>query len=116
MNSGNSGSRFRTIADPQGRLDDTFVYSGGVSVHPNVFRSALAQHPEIVEYQVRQTASGAAISIVAESEVDTALITHEIEQALAALRLHQPLVTITRVAALDRQTTGKLKRFLPLPG
>lgn len=109
------GSQFRTMADPQGRLDDTFVYPGGVSVHPHVFRSALAQYPEIVEYQVRQTASGAAISIVAESDVDTALITHAIEQSLAAL-LYQPSITITRVAVLDRQTTGKLKRFLPLPG
>ena len=110
------GSAFRAIADPQGRLDDTFVFPGGISVHPQVFRSALTQHHQIVEYQVRQTTSGADISIVAEREIDTALVAREIEKALATLRLHQPSVTIKRVAALDRQTTGKLKRFLPLCG
>ncbi len=110
------GSAFRSIADPQGRLDDTFVYPSGVSIHPHVFRSALAEHHQIVEYQVRQTTVGADIDVVAEAEIDTALVTHKIEQALRALSLHQPSVTIRCVAALHRQTTGKLKRFVPLPG
>jgi phenylacetate-CoA ligase len=109
------GSVFRSIADPQGRLDDTFAYPNGVRIHPHVFRSALAEHHQIVEYQVRQTTIGADIHVVAEAEIDTALVTHKIEEALRALSLHQPSVTITRRAALDRQTTGKLKRFVPLP-
>jgi phenylacetate-coenzyme A ligase PaaK-like adenylate-forming protein len=109
------GSRFRTIADTQGRLDDTFVYPSGAMVHPHLFRSVLAQHQEIVEYQVRQTTSGAEIAMVAESDSETAHIAYEIEHALAVLKLPNPSVTVTRVAALDRQTTGKLKRFLPLP-
>ena len=33
------GSALRRIQDPQGRLDDTFVYRGGLSVHPHLFRS-----------------------------------------------------------------------------
>ena len=110
------GSQFRTIADTQGRLDDTFVYPSGVRVHPHLFRSVLAQHQEIVEYQVRQTTSGAEIAMVAESDSETAHIAYEIEHALAVLKLPNPSVTVTRVAALDRQPTGKLKRFLPLPG
>ena len=43
------------IDDPQGRLDDTFVYENALSVHPHLFRSALGQQPAIIEYQVRQT-------------------------------------------------------------
>lgn len=61
------GSSLRRIDDPQGRLDDVFDYADGRSVHPHVFRSALGQHPAIVEYQVRQTPRGAAIAIVAAS-------------------------------------------------
>jgi phenylacetate-coenzyme A ligase PaaK-like adenylate-forming protein len=46
------GSAFRRIADPQGRLDDTFTYTGGISIHPHLFRSALGQHQQVIEYQV----------------------------------------------------------------
>ena len=38
-----------------------------------------------------------------------------IGEALAA-GLEQLDVTITQAAVLDRQTSGKLKRFIPLPG
>lgn len=110
------GSRFRTIADPQGRLDDTLIYPSGVSVHPHVFRTALAAHHHIVEYQVRQTAIGADIHVVADGEIDAALATGKIEAALSELGLRRPSIIITCVAALDRQASGKLKRFVPLPG
>ena len=39
------GSALRRIGDPQGRLDDTFVYPDGTSVHPHLFRHVLGQHP-----------------------------------------------------------------------
>jgi phenylacetate-CoA ligase len=108
------GSAFRRIADPQGRLDDTFVYPTGVSVHPHVFRSSLGQHRQIVEYQVRQTERGADVRVVADAETDAALIELKVAEALAACGLDQPEVTLTRVATLDRQASGKLKRFVPL--
>jgi phenylacetate-CoA ligase len=111
------GSAFRRIADPQGRLDDTFVYPGGVSIHPHLFRSAVGQHRRIVEYQIRQTTRGADIRVVAEAQmnIDAAVLAHKIEEDLAALGLHQPEVTVTFQPALDRQINGKLKRFVPLP-
>jgi phenylacetate-CoA ligase len=108
------GSAFRRIADPQGRLDDTFVYPGGVSVHPHVFRSSLGQHRQIVEYQVRQTERGADVRVVADAEIDAAVVGMKIGEALAACGLDQPEVSLTRVATLDRQPSGKLKRFVPL--
>jgi phenylacetate-CoA ligase len=109
------GSAFRRIADPQGRLDDTFAYPGGVSIHPHVFRSSLGQHRQIIEYQVQQAPRGAEIRVVTDAPLDTAGAAMMIGEALAAAGLEQPDVTITH-AALDRQTSGKLKRFIPLPG
>ena len=109
----NCGSVFRRIADPQGRLDDTFAYPGGVSIHPHIFRSSLGQHRQIIEYQVRQTQRGAEIRVVADAHLDVARLAMMIERALAAVGLEHPEVNITRVAVLDRQNSGKLKRFIP---
>jgi phenylacetate-CoA ligase len=110
------GSAFRRIADPQGRLDDTFAYLGGVSIHPHIFRSSLGRHRQIIEYQVQQTQRGGEIRVVTDAPLDAAGLAMMIERALAAAGLEQPEVTITQVAVLDRQTSGKLKRFIPLPG
>jgi phenylacetate-coenzyme A ligase PaaK-like adenylate-forming protein len=109
------GSAFRRIADPQGRLDDIFVYPGGTSVHPHVFRSSLGQHRQIVEYQVRQTDRGADVRVVADADIDGAVVEAKIAEALAACGLDQPEVTFTRVTTLDRQPSGKLKRFIRYP-
>jgi phenylacetate-CoA ligase len=109
------GSAFRRIADPQGRLDDTFVYTRGVSIHPHVFRSSLGQYRPIVEYQVRQTTRGADIRVVTQVQIDAARLAHKIEEDLGTLGLGQPEVTVTLQPTLDRQMTGKLKRFIPLP-
>ncbi len=108
------GSPLRRIADPQGRLDDTFTYAEGITIHPYVFRSLLGERREIVEYQVRQTAHGAAIEIVSQLPLDTLPLARELEAALAALGLLQPEVTVTDATALDRQPSGKLQRFVPI--
>jgi phenylacetate-CoA ligase len=108
------GSGFRRVDDPQGRLDDVFVYPGGASIHPHVFRSALGGYPQILEYQVEQTERGAYVHVVADADLDTAGVAARIEGALRAAGLHQPDVTVTRVAALGRQSSGKLKRFVPI--
>ena len=110
------GSSLRRIEDPQGRLDDTFVYANGLSVHPHLFRSALGQHRAIIEYQVRQTPRGATIGIVVAAETVDAQALHEkITFALSALGLADPQVAIEILAALTRQASGKLKRFVPIP-
>jgi phenylacetate-CoA ligase len=108
------GSALRGIQDPQSRLDDTFLCEGGSSLHPHVFRSALGRHPQIVEYQVRQTERGADIQLVAPAGLDTLTLQHTIEQLLAAVGLHEPAVTVTLTSSLDRQASGKLRRFVPL--
>ena len=84
-------------------------------VHPHVFRSPLGRERAIVEYQVRQTERGAAISLICTGDVDLARMNAAITEGLCALHLSAPEVTFDVVASLDRQETGKLRRFLPLP-
>ena len=106
------GSVFRRIADPLGRLDDTFTYPNGTAVHPHVFRSCLDQQ-HLIEYQVCQTARGADIAVVTSGAVDTDAVASRIERALGELGIPSPEVTVTLVDAVDRQPSGKLKRFVP---
>jgi phenylacetate-CoA ligase len=108
------GSAFRRIGDPQGRLDDTFVYPNRTTVHPHVFRDALGQHPMMIEYQVRQTERGADIAIVSEGPIDEAALAASVAAALQRVGLAQPVVAVNFTTAIDRQSSGKLKRFVPL--
>ena len=108
------GSAHRRIEDVSGRLDDLFSYPGVGAVHPHVFRSRLGRDRAIVEYQVRQTERGAEVSIRCVHEVDTARLRDDIRDDLTRLGLREPEITIVRAERLDRQATGKLKRFVPL--
>lgn len=108
------GSAFRRIADPGGRLDDTFHYGASVAVHPHIFRSPLGHRREIFEYQVRQTSDGATVSVRAMAPFDERALEAEIAEGLARLGLDRPEVTVKRVDQLERQYSGKLKRFVPL--
>jgi len=107
------GSAHRVIADPQGRLDETFRY-GDLAVHPLVFRSPLGLRRHIVEYQVHQTSRGADIALCCTGPVDLDSLHAELVGKLAAVGLADAEVTVTAVDHLDRQDTGKLKRFIPL--
>lgn len=108
------GSQHRRIDDIQGRNDDTFHYQPSVSVHPHLFRSILAKHSTISEYQIKQSPTGAQITICTTGPVDTDEIASEIARALGRSGLHQPLVLIEPAADIERLATGKLKRFIPL--
>jgi len=108
------GSAHRCVADIEGRLDDTFVYGSRV-VHPHVFRSALGRRSDIVEYQVRQTAQGAAVALRCAGPVDLDHLRGDLVDALTRLGVAAPEVTLEVVGALERQVVGKLKRFVPLP-
>ncbi|WP_181779355.1 phenylacetate--CoA ligase family protein [Pseudonocardia pini] len=110
------GSTHRRIADPFGRLDDVFDYAG-TRVHPNVFRGPLARRREIVEYQVRQTPDGAAVTVrtITEAQgLDPATLAADIAAELTRVGVTAPRITVTEVASLPRKTSGKLVRFVPL--
>lgn len=109
------GCVFTRIADPQGRLDDVFIYAKNLTIHPHVFRSALGTVTAIVEYQVRQTTTGAHIAIVSTDRIDVASLESKIRGALEILGFTDPHVNIDLVAELPRQPSGKLKRFHPDP-
>lgn len=105
-------SPFRLVADVEGRLDDEFTYQG-IQVHPHIFRSPLSRQRNIVEYQVRQTPSGADVLVRAGGPVDVEALRAEIVGDLSRL-VEAPDVSIVEVNAIPRQDTGKLKRFVPL--
>jgi phenylacetate-coenzyme A ligase PaaK-like adenylate-forming protein len=109
------GTTLLRIDDIQGRLDDCFTYPGGPTVHPLTFRSVLGRERNVVEYQVRQTARGAEISVRCDGRVDTLAIADSLRRALVDVGLADASVSVTSVDALDRQVTGKLRRFVPLP-
>ncbi|GAA4682623.1 phenylacetate--CoA ligase family protein [Pseudonocardia yuanmonensis] len=106
-------------ATVSGRSDESFRWEG-VTVHPFVVRSVLVGVPQIAEYQVRQTGAGVAVTAVAAAgagTVDTDGVAAEVAAALARAGLRRPDVTVRLAPALDRDpATGKLRRFVPLPG
>jgi phenylacetate-CoA ligase len=107
------GSAHTLIADIQGRLDDVFTYPGGQVVHPHVFGSLLRRDPGILEYQVRQTPAGAEILVVG-APADPGAIGRRVAAELNALGLPRPAVEVRVVDQLERQETGKVRRFRPL--
>lgn len=109
------GSAMRRIGDIEGRTDDVFTYDGEVIVHPLVFRSRLGHERNIVEYQVRQTTAGANIDVRALGPFDINALSAALERDLIAAGVTRPSVSVQIVDTLDRQQTGKLKRFVPLP-
>ncbi len=114
--SGPCGTTLMRIDDIQGRLDDCFTYPGGQTVHPLTFRSPLGRERDIIEYQVCQTARGADVLVRCQGPIDTTRIAETIRAALVDLGLTGAEVSVTPVDALGRQSTGKLRRFVPLAG
>jgi phenylacetate-coenzyme A ligase PaaK-like adenylate-forming protein len=109
------GAHFPLVSGVKGRADDIFVYSGGIHIHPLVFRTPLGQNPNIAEYQVLQTEGGANIGVVATGPIDIAALRQEVVADLAKSGLHNAQIEINLVGSLERhKETGKLKRFIPL--
>jgi phenylacetate-CoA ligase len=100
-------------ASVEGRSDDVFRY-GTTIVHPFALATALLRAGQVREYQVRQTARGADITVVADAGLDEAALTAAVEQSLRQAGVRQPYVTINHAEAIARDPrTGKAKRFLP---
>ncbi|HUW74836.1 MAG TPA: hypothetical protein VMW05_12590 [Methyloceanibacter sp.] len=109
------GALYPLVTEVKGRADDIFVYPGGVRVHPLVFRTPLGQNPNIAEYQVHQTPSGASIGVVSTGPVDTAALRQALVDGLAKAGLQNAQIEIDLVDHLERhKETGKLRRFVPL--
>jgi phenylacetate-coenzyme A ligase PaaK-like adenylate-forming protein len=110
------GATFTRASVVAGRLDDQFLYAGGLIVHPHVFRTVLGRDPAVREYQVRQTGRGADVAVLATDAVDAGDLAGRIAERLARLGLAEPEVHVSRVEQLERSgSAAKLRRFVPLP-
>jgi phenylacetate-CoA ligase len=99
-------------ASAEGRDEDVFWY-GAATVHPSALTTALLRAAQVREYQVRQTARGADITVVADAGLDEAALAATAEQSLRQAGITEPHVTISRVAAITRdRRTGKVRRFI----
>jgi phenylacetate-coenzyme A ligase PaaK-like adenylate-forming protein len=108
------GSAYVKAADVLGRTDDVFEYPDRVRIHPHNFRTVLAGIASVTEYQVRQTARGADVDVVSRGDLDAGALERTLTSRLAALGLAGAEVRVRRLAAIPRQSTGKLKRFVPM--
>jgi hypothetical protein len=82
-------------------------------VPASAFRHVLGTDPRVSEYQVTQTAAGADILVVGAPHV--AALSSAVVTALRRYGLADPTVQIQVVDGLGRhQTSGKLRRFVPL--
>jgi hypothetical protein len=80
-----------------------------------LFRSPLGRQRNIVEYQVRQTAHGASVELRTAGDVDLDSLRQTLMRELQAIGIPAPEIAIGLVPTFERQSTGKLKRFIPLP-
>ncbi|WP_123027370.1 phenylacetate--CoA ligase family protein [Mycolicibacterium stellerae] len=106
------GSAFARVADIGGRRDDDFRY-GAATIPASVFRHVLGTDPRVSEYQVHQTLRGADVLTVGAPDCET--LAAALAAALRRHGLSDPEVEIRVVERLQRhESTGKLKRFVPL--
>ena len=97
----------------EGRADPILRY-GQAEIHPLALRSVLLDTPQVLDYQVRQTARGVAVSVLAERETSLTPLRDQLCAALARAGLADPDVTVEAVPALPRHPqTGKLRRVIP---
>jgi phenylacetate-coenzyme A ligase PaaK-like adenylate-forming protein len=108
------GVAMRRIDHVVGRTDDIFTYPGGVRVHPLTIEAPLGRHRHVVEYQVIQTERGVRVYFCASGPVNLSELSATIATELRGCGLTDPEITLEQVAELARQTSGKLKRFVPL--
>ncbi|HYZ57405.1 MAG TPA: hypothetical protein VE733_28425 [Streptosporangiaceae bacterium] len=97
----------------EGRAEEILHYVHA-EVHPLSLRSILVAKPDVLDYQIRQTARGVAVHVLLERETSLAPLREQLCTALAQAGLADPEVTVDAVAELPRHPeTGKLRRVIP---
>lgn len=104
----------RRIAPVSGRHDDVFEYADGVYVHPYVFWTPLWDS-RIAQYQVRQTRTGADVSVELRTECDLRPIRDALVSAMREAGHPDPEVTITVEDIPRNPLSGKIKNFVAAP-
>jgi phenylacetate-coenzyme A ligase PaaK-like adenylate-forming protein len=100
-------------ATVEGRADD-ILHFGATSIHPLVIRAVMVKTPEVMDYQVHQTALGIDLSVVVEGQPDLVRLHQRLCAALKDAGLTEPVVGVRAVSDLERSPgAGKLRRFVP---
>lgn len=108
------GSSYQKVAQVHGRSYEAFRF-GDQAIHPAVLELSLLHRPEILEYQIRQNPAGVSVSIVTKGDgTDCNRIARQISEELGKLGVEAKDVTCIIVDRIERTSTGKLKRFVPL--
>jgi hypothetical protein len=103
-------------ASVEGRAGDVFCY-GTTTVHPSALTTALLRAVPVREYQVRQTARGADITVVADPGLDEAALAAAVQDSLRQVGVTRPQATISRAEAIARDPrTGKVRRLIAAGG
>lgn len=110
------GCEHRRIGDLEGRLDDMLAYPGGIVVHSVGLCAAMLGARRVVEYQMIQTQRGVSVRVRTEGAEDLDAVRTSVERVLSTAGLANPDVVVTEADGLDRLWSGKLRRFVPLPG
>ena len=97
----------------EGRSDDILHYTDA-DVHPLVLRSVLLTRREVIDYQIRQTATGVDVRAMVERHLDLSLLRDDLRAALQRAGMADPQVRVEAVTSLPRHPeTGKLRRVIP---
>ena len=100
-------------ATVDGRSDEILHYADA-DVHPLVLRSVLLTRREVIDYQVRQTATGVDVCALLASHLDLSRLRDDLRVALRRAGVADPEVHVEAVASLPRHPeTGKLRRVIP---
>jgi phenylacetate-coenzyme A ligase PaaK-like adenylate-forming protein len=116
--------RFQQVVDPNGggllhaivhgRQEDPLRY-GATEVHPHAITTVMVAAPDVADYQVRQTATGIHLTVVAEADFGETRLADALTASLVRAGLADATVDISRVDQLARdEKTGKVRRFVPL--
>ncbi len=108
------GSQHTKVRQVHGRSVDKFRY-GDIVIAPVTLELAALEQPNILEYQIQQTQSGARFLYRAELPVNEVQLVAKMHAVLLDFGVTAPEVTIEKVAGFTRTAAGKLKHFLPLP-
>lgn len=108
----------RRIAPVSGRHDDVFEYGETATgeqiyVHPYVFWTPLWDS-RIAQYQVRQTRTGADVSVELRTDCDLRPIRDALVTAMLEAGHPDPVVTITVEDIPRHPVSGKIKNFVAL--
>jgi phenylacetate-CoA ligase len=99
-------------ATVEGRNDDGLRWDG-IEVHPLVVRGVMVKEPRVTDYQVRQTARGIDVALLATEPFALEPLCTALRGALQEAGIRDPEVGARHVAALERNPeTGKVRRFI----